>query len=96
MFHLIGGIFKYTFLVLTVLILSHVIEIKGVTISQHVLNAMHFVSGYGPRAQIDHITSDFTMTMQKRVNDLNKIDNEVTPEDQKALNHVIENSQSRR
>jgi ABC-type phosphate/phosphonate transport system substrate-binding protein len=92
MFSLIGAVFKYSFLVLVVLVLSHIVEVQGVTISQHVLNGMHAISGYTPKAQAEKITSSFTKTMQERMKDLNKLDNEVSPEDQKALNRVIESS----
>jgi hypothetical protein len=93
MFSLIGSILKYSLLVLTVLVLSHIVEIQGVTVSQHVLNGMHWVSGYNPKTQADKITADFSKTMQNRVDQLNKIDSEVSPADQQALNKVIENSQ---
>ena len=96
MFNLIGGIFKYSLLVLTVLVLSHVVEVQGVTISQHVLNGMHWVSGYSPKMQANRITAGISESMQKHVEELNKIDTnpgEVSPADQQALNKVIENSQ---
>jgi hypothetical protein len=94
-FKLIGAVFKYTSLVLVVLVLSHIIQIQGVTVSQHVLNTMNFVTGYSPKSQADRITASFTKTMEKHISDLNKIDAEVTTDDQKALNHVIENSEKR-
>ena len=95
MFNLIGSIIKYSLLVLTVLVLSHVVEVQGVTISQHVLNGMHWVSGYSPKIQADRITAGITQSMQKHVDALNKIDTnpEVSHADQAALNKVIENSQ---
>ena len=96
MISVIGGIFKYSLLVVTVLVLSHIVEVKGVTISQHVLNAMHGVSGYNPKIQADRITASFTKTMQSRVSELNRIDAEISSDDQKALNHVIETSQQKR
>jgi hypothetical protein len=97
MFKLIGGIFKYTLLVLTVLVLSHVVEVQGVTISRHVLHAMHGVSGFSPKQQANRITADISNQMQKHVEELNQIDtNGENTADQAALNKVIENSQFKR
>ena len=95
MFSVIGAVFKYTSLVLVVLVLSHIVQIQGVTISQHVLNSMNYVSGYSPKAQASRITASFTNTMEKHLNEINKVDPEVTSADQKALNHVIENAQKK-
>jgi hypothetical protein len=99
MFSLIGSIFKYSLLVLTVLVLSHVVQIQGVTISQHVLNGMHAVSGYSPKIEADRITAGISQSMQKHVDQVNQINTgagEVSPADQQALNKVIENSQFKR
>jgi hypothetical protein len=96
MINLIGNILKYSLLVLVIIILSHIIEIKGVTVSQHVLNGMHSVSGYDPKSQAERLTSDITKTMQKHVDDINKAGSDVAPADQKALNQVIENSEKQR
>ena len=96
MFSLIGGIFKYSLLVLTILVLSHIVEIKGVTISQHVLNGMHSMTGYSPQSQASKITDSFSKSIQERVKDLNRVDAEVSSEDQKALNQVIEKTQNKK
>ena len=96
MFKLIGAIFKYSFLVLAILVLSHVIEIQGVTVSQHVLNGMHMLSGYNPKTKATQITTDYSKIMEAHIKELNSIDTggaEASLEDQKALNKVIENSQ---
>ena len=93
MFKLIGLIFKSSLLVLVILVLSHIIEIKGVTISQHVLNGMNTFSGYSPQRQAQKITEDYTKTVKLRMNELNKLDSEVSPDDQKALNQVIQKAQ---
>jgi hypothetical protein len=96
MFAMIGSVIKYSVLVVVILVLSHIVEVKGVSVSQHVLNGMHWVSGYHPSVQANRITADFSKTMQNRVKELDKIGdstNEVTPTDQQALNKVIENSQ---
>ncbi len=44
----IRAIFKWTLLVLVILALSHMVEIRGVSVSQHVLNALHWVGGFLP------------------------------------------------
>ncbi len=96
MFKLIGAILKYSLLVLTILVLSHVIEIQGVTISQHVLRAMHAMTGYSPQNQAVKITESFKASVQEHVNELNRVDAEVSGADQKALNQVIERAQSKK
>ena len=93
MFSFLGSVIKWSLLTLTIIVLSHIIEIQGVTISQHVLNGMHMVSGYTPKNPVKTIKEDYVKTMNKRMEDLNKIDQEVTPEDQKALNQVIQKDQ---
>ena len=84
MFSFIGGVFKYTGLVLLILILSHVIEVKGVSVSNHVLHFMNGASLLNPKAQADKVTAEFSKTMQTRVNALNQI------------NKVIETSQHKK
>ena len=84
MLTLIGTLFKYTLLTLTILVLSHIIQIEGVTISQHVWNGMHYFSSYSPKAQAKALTEDFTKSVNKHTQDLNRMDAEVTPEDQKV------------
>ena len=96
MFNFIGGVFKYTGLVLLILVLSHVIEVKGVSVSNHVLHFMNGASRLNPKAQADKITAEFSKTMQTRVSDLNQIDKEISTDDQKALNKVIETSQRKK
>jgi hypothetical protein len=96
MFKLIGTIFKYSLLVLVILVLSHIVEIQGVTISQHVLNGMHFASGYSPKKQAERIQEDYSKALQTRMKELNKLDAEVSPEDQKALNQLIRKSEGRK
>ncbi len=96
MFSLIGSIFKYSLLTLTILVLSHIIEIQGVTISQHVLRGMHFISGFSPQNQTIAIKEDFIKSINKRTQDFNKIDSEVSPDDQKALNQVIQRAQHKK
>lgn len=45
MINAITTFMKYSALVLTILVLSHIIQVKGTTISQHVENGMNWVSG---------------------------------------------------
>jgi predicted S18 family serine protease len=96
MFKLIGAIFKYSLLVLVILILSHIVEVKGVTISQHVLNAIHFVSGYSPEKQMKKITDGYSTVMKNRMEQLRSVDSEISKDDQKALNQVIQKSEGRK
>ena len=95
MLNFIGGVFKYTFIVLAVLVLSHVIEIQGSSISQHVYRTMHLFPSLNPKLSADRITSSFSKTVEDRMSQLKSIDNEISTDDQKALNQVIETSQKR-
>ena len=67
-----------------ILVLSHVIEVKGVSVSIHVLHFMNGASLLNPKAQADKITAEFSKTMQTRVNESNQI------------NKVIEASQRKK
>ncbi len=98
MISFMGAIFKYTGLVLSVLILSHIIQIKGVTISQYVDMGMNWVSGVNPSAPFERVTRGVTKQVEARNKMLErslKDDAEVTKSDQKALNQVIETSANR-
>jgi hypothetical protein len=44
----IRAIFKWALLVLVILALSHIVEIRGVSVSRHVLNALQWVNGFLP------------------------------------------------
>ncbi|MBU6153459.1 MAG: hypothetical protein KGP28_04075 [Bdellovibrionales bacterium] len=96
MLKLIGSVLKYSLLVLLILVLSHIVEIKGVTLSQHVLNGMGRVSGFTPSVKINQITDGYSRSLKTRLEQIRGIDPDVTPEDQKALDRVIEHSQASR
>jgi hypothetical protein len=100
MLKLIGSIFKATLLVLVILVLSHIVEIKGVSVSQHVLRGMTSVSGFSPSRQINQITENYSQALKTRVEEIRKIDPGVEPaierEDQIALSRVIEQSKKRK
>jgi hypothetical protein len=108
MLTLIGNIFKYSLLVLTILVLSHVIEIKGVSISQHVQNGMNWVTGFNPTREVNHVTREISSTVSNvtgnlaafknhHVDEANKaLDADITPQDQNQLNRVITTSEHHR
>ncbi len=96
MLKLIGSIFKYSLLVLVILVLSHIIEIKGTTISQHVLNGMKSVTSFSPSRQINQITDSYSRSMKTHIEEIQKVDSEINSEDQKALNQVINQAQKRK
>jgi len=88
----IRAVLKYAFMVLLTLVLSHIIEIKGISISQHVLNGMHLVSGFNPVDRVRNLTTDYTNTLNKRMKEIDQGDLEIKPEDSKALERVIRHS----
>jgi hypothetical protein len=88
----ISAVFKYSFLVLVILVLSHVVEIKGVSISQHVLNGMHLISGFTPQKQAQKIAEDYSSILNKRIKEIDQGEFEVSPEDRKALERIIQRS----
>ena len=79
MLNMIIGIFKYSALVLTVLVLSHIVQVRGTTISQHVENGMNWVSGGRSHASITRVTQEFSSAIH-------------LDSDQKELNTVIKKS----
>ena len=92
---MIGAFFKYASMILVVLVLSHIIQIQGITISQYVEIGMNWIN---PSANIEKITRTVSKqieTRNKAVNQAIREDSEVTPNDQRALNQVIEGSQKR-
>jgi hypothetical protein len=96
MLKLIGSIFKYSLLVLAILVLSHIVEVKGVSVSQHVLNGMNFITGFSPSRQINQITESYSRSMKTHFEEIQKADPEINPDDQKALNQVIEQAQKKK
>ena len=101
MLKLIGAIFKYSTLVVVILVLSHIVEIKGVTVSKHVENALNFVGGFNPKQisknlsaqlkdqykKIDEIGSEASSILEKT---RAPADAGVTAEDEKQLQNTIE------
>ncbi len=92
MMNAIASFFKYTALVLTILVLSHIIQVKGVTISQHVENGMNWVSGSRGNAGIHSITRQFSSANSHSENRSIDDADGVSPSDQKELNGVIKHS----
>jgi hypothetical protein len=84
---------KYSALVLTVLVLSHIIQIKGTTISRHVENGMSWVSGGRSYSNISSVTQHFSSAVHHD----NKEDADgISNEDKKELDSVIKRSSRRR
>ncbi len=44
----IRAILKWSLLVLVILALSHIVEIRGVSVSEHVRNALNWISAFLP------------------------------------------------
>jgi hypothetical protein len=95
MIQLIVGIFKYSVLVFVILVLSHVIQVKGVTVSRHVENAMNWVSGANPSRSFNDSVVEIQEGVKRRNESLNHAA-EFSSEDQKQLNQVIQKSQKRK
>lgn len=100
MFAMIGNILKVSGFVVLVLVLSHIIQVRGVSISQHVENAMGWFAGT-PR-QVTRVTQEFSSGVAHQVGraiQLRSADpskkQEIEIEDQKALNRIIERNQRR-
>ncbi len=101
MFSLIGSTIKYSLLVLVVLVLSHIVQIRGVSISRHVENAMDWVGGLNPQKSVmngvNQVTHDVSGRLQAHHAENEKaLDADIPVEDQKKLNHLIEKSQSKK
>jgi len=96
MLKIIGSILKGSLLVLVILVLSHIIQIRGVTLSQHVQNGLDFITQFSPTKQAQQIQDTYTKSVQKRIEQLNSSDPEINPEDQRKLNQVIEASRTRK
>ena len=107
MFSLLSSIFKYSLLVLAIIVLSHIVEIKGVSISQHVKNAMNWTTDVSPLRQAGRVTHELSSAVAaagQSVADIKKhneqamkaLDADITPQDQNQLNRVISRSENHR
>ena len=90
----ITAVFKYSFLVLTVLVLSHIIQIRGTTISRHVENGMSWITGGRSYSSgISRVTQQFSSAIHHET----KEDADgISHEDKNELNSVIRKSGNRR
>ncbi|MBS1959889.1 MAG: hypothetical protein JST80_10480 [Bdellovibrionales bacterium] len=104
MFALIGQTLKYGALVILVLILSHIIQIRGTTISQHVENTMDWVAGIKPKREITKVTQELSSSVNNviRLRTANtraergtsaSADTDISAGDQRQLNHLIQKTQ---
>jgi len=95
MIRLIGALIKYSLLVVAILVLSHIVQIKGVSISQYVDRTLNWISGNNPAKNL----SDSMDSIRKNLKERNEVLNEaaeVSPDDQRQLDHVIRNAQKKR
>ena len=90
MMNALGNLIKYTGMVLVILVLSHIIQIKGTTISQHVENGLNLFTG-GRHASTTRVTQQFS-SAQQNIEDADGI----SRNDKNELNHVIQNHSRRR
>ncbi len=92
MMNTIASIFKYSAMVLLILVLSHIIQIKGTTISQHVENGMNWVTG-SRHASITRITREFSSANHRDSQNQTAEDSDgITPSEKNELNGVIRKS----
>lgn len=98
MINAIMGAVKYTGLVLLILVLSHIIQIKGTTISQHVENGMNWVSGGHSRAGITtRVSQTFSSAIQNRKTTVEPEDADgISKSDRNELDNVIKRSSGHR
>jgi hypothetical protein len=92
MMNAIASFFKYSALILTILVLSHIIQVKGTTISQHVENGMNWVSGSRTSSGLTTITRQFSSANTRE--DVRKMEDAdgVSNDDKKELDGVIKHS----
>ena len=105
MFTLIGKVVKYSAVVLLVLVLSHIIQIRGTTISQHVENALNSIAGMQPKREITRVTQELSSSVSNviRLRTANTHsdrfsapvagDKDISASDQRQLNHLIQKAQ---
>jgi hypothetical protein len=96
MLKFLGSILKLSLLTLVILVLSHVIEIQGVSVSEHVLRGMKLVTGFSPSRQINEITGSYARSMKSHLEQVEAVDSGINPEDQKALQQVIDRAQRKK
>ena len=96
MFSFLSAIFKYSAFALIVLVFSHVIEIKGMTVSRHVEKWVKIAGVYSPEKQAKVLSEEYKTIMEARMKDLQKLDADISAEDQKALRQIIERSEQKR
>jgi|GEM_PF-1946042 len=94
MIRLIGSLIKYSFLVVAILVLSHIVQIKGVTISQYVDRTLNWITGNNPAKRFGDSMSAMRANLKQRNEILNEAA-EVSPDDQRRLDHVIRNAQKK-
>lgn len=92
MMNAITGFLKYSALVLTILVLSHIIQVKGVTISQHVENGMNWFSGSRSHAGLTTITRQFSSANSREEQRSLEDADGVSTSDKKELDGVIKHS----
>lgn len=99
MFALIGNVIKYTALVLAVIVLSHIIQIRGRTVSQHVERTMDWIAG-SPR-EMTRVTQQFSSTVTHAFRDRvdtrveRAPDADITAADQRQLDRLIIRTQKK-
>ena len=93
MINAIVTVFKYSALVLTILVLSHIVQVKGVTVSQHVENGINWVSGGRSHANFSRVTQQFSSAIHHE----GKEDADgISKDDKKELDTVIKKSSHHR
>lgn len=102
MLNIIGAVFKYSVLVVVVLVLSHVVQIRGVSISRHVEHALDWTGEFSPRKITRSIGSALSskLNYEDRVEKIDstrssaetKVDHEISRDDEKQLHQIIHSS----
>lgn len=98
MLSIIGSVFKYSVLVVVVLVLSHVVQIRGVSISRHVEHTLDWVGEFSPSKLTRSISSK--LSFQDRVEKIDSTrssaetssDSEISKADEKQLHRIIRSS----
>ncbi len=96
MLSFMSAVFKYTTFAGIVLVLSHVIEIQGVTVSRHIEKLVKIAGVYNPEKQAKLLTEEYKASLEARMKELHKLDADISPEDQQALKQIIERSEQKK
>jgi hypothetical protein len=98
MFDTLGTILKYSLLTLVIIVLSHIVEIRGVSISNHVHRAMNSITSFSPTREVSKISRSMSSSITSIKASTSRAPEpvdmpEVTRQDQRELDQVIQKAE---